>query len=328
MPDSEIRYIFTMEMEGCNYYFAFYENGLVYAEAYNHITDETAYEMAKWYMNEKGYVVIATGDGVSLEFAINDDGYTLTLIDMPNGSDRPNDDQPGDSWEENIPDDSFGEIESKPDYDEPFYCTHESCSIMSEQAPTCVDYGAVFYECNNCGVTFEESIMPFGHIFGELTIIHKPTQDKHGEGEVTCERCMEVVIVPVIWDPNGEYYYCTHPETDLKVWYNSTCIDDGAGELYCVVCGEVVVSEYYIPATGHAWNSEIVVEPTPKNDGLVRNYCMVCDYCEEHSISYEEWNGMTGEGGPEESLPEEVLPVIPMDKVEIYDDEYSYSFAG
>ena len=55
---------------------------------------------------------------------------------------------------------------------------------------------------------------------------------------------------------------------------------------------------------------------------------MVCDYCEEHSISYEEWNGMTGEGGPEESLPEEVLPVIPMDKVEIYDDEYSYSFAG
>ena len=323
----KIVYLYYEIKYGYELVYEFYDNDAIYAEM-NDGEGRTESALANWYMTEEGIIEIVYEGKVVEQFTVSEDGYTVIPIDMPNGSDRPNDDQPGDSWEENIPDDSFGEIESKPDYDEPFYCTHESCRIMFEQAPTCVDYGAVFYECNNCGVTFEESIMPFGHIFGELTIIHKPTQDKHGEGEVTCERCMEVVIVPVIWDPNGEYYYCTHPETDLKVWYNSTCIDDGAGELYCVVCGEVVVSEYYIPATGHAWNSEIVVEPTPKNDGLVRNYCMVCDYCEEHSISYEEWNGMTGEGAPEESLPEEVLPVIPMDKVEIYDDEYSYSFAG
>ena len=62
--------------------------------------------------------------------------------------------------------------------------------------------------------------------------------------------------------------------------------------------------------------------PTPEVDGVMDIYCQVCGYFETHSLSYEEWRGMTGEELPKEDY-EIILPLVSMDKVEIYDDVYN-----
>jgi hypothetical protein len=312
----EISYSYYEAMYGYELIYEFYANGEIYAEMNDSESGRTESALANWYMTEEGIIEIVYEGKVVEQFTVSEDGCTVTPIDMPNGSDRPNDDQPGDSWGEDSE-------EIKPGYDDswkpedPYYCAHENYTECSVNDPTCVDYGSVVCVCDDCGITFENKIIPFGHIFGELTIIHEPTQDKHGEGKVTCERCMEVVTVPVIWDPNGEYYYCTHSETDLKVWYNSSCLDDGAGELYCVTCGEVVIYEYIIPATGHSWDYEVVIVPTPESEGFVRLYCQQCGFCQEYSISYEEWSGSAEEDfiGDSDSMVE-----FPAGKEEIYND--------
>ncbi len=65
-----------------------------------------------------------------------------------------------------------------------------------------------------------------------------------------------------------------------------TCTQDGkAGGIYCSVCGEIIVEQKVIRATGHSYSEwEVTVEPTLTELGKKERTCSICNATEEVTI--------------------------------------------
>ena len=284
ISESEIRYIFDMEIDGMKLHYDFYTNGVVYAQAFDSESGKTMTVEALWQFNEMGFVEIVSEGEVAEQFTVNEDDYTLTPVD--NSSDP-----------------------EEPDYPVEDVCKHENVVEEFIQEPTCVDDGVVVFRCDVCGITFENKIVAFGHDLGELEITIPPeSPDQLGEGTMFCYRCSEVIIVTVIYDPNGEHYPCTHSETEVKPAVESTCNATGWGEEYCILCGIIVNPYYILPLAEHSWDYKVISEPTLETSGTIELSCQNCGYSMTQPISYDQWKEITEGYVPEESVPEVELP--------------------
>ncbi|MBR4848170.1 MAG: hypothetical protein IKV07_02295, partial [Bacteroidaceae bacterium] len=72
---------------------------------------------------------------------------------------------------------------------------------------------------------------------------------------------------------------CKHKETVTDAAVAPTCTETGLTEgSHCVKCGEAVVAQQTVPATGHKEVLQEAVAPTCTEDGLSAGvYCSVCN---------------------------------------------------
>lgn len=113
-----------------------------------------------------------------------------------------------------------------------------------------------------------------GHNFGEWTVSVAPTcQDEGVETRVckSCKKIQERTLDTV--DHNWQKYFTVDEEP--------TCTDIGVAYIYCDDCDETC-DTYYIPATEHCFGaSEIIDYADCETDGLVVRMCKYCDETEE-----------------------------------------------
>lgn len=116
-----------------------------------------------------------------------------------------------------------------------------------------------------------------GHNFGEWTVTEEPTcQDEGVETRVckSCKKTQERTLNTV--DHNWQKFYTVDEEP--------TCTDIGVAYIYCDDCDETC-DTYYIPATEHCFGaSEIIDYADCETDGLVVRMCKYCDETEEIEI--------------------------------------------
>ena len=113
-----------------------------------------------------------------------------------------------------------------------------------------------------------------GHNFGEWTVSVAPTcQDEGVETRVckSCKKIQERTLDTV--DHHWQKYFTVDEEP--------TCTDIGVAYIYCDECDETC-DTYYIPATEHCFGeSEIIDYADCETDGLVVRMCKYCDETEE-----------------------------------------------
>lgn len=116
-----------------------------------------------------------------------------------------------------------------------------------------------------------------GHNFGEWTVTEEPTcQDEGVETRVckSCKKTEERTIDTV--DHHWQKYFTVDEEP--------TCTEIGVAYVYCDDCDETC-DTYYIPATDHCFDaSEIIEYADCETDGLVVRMCKYCDETEEIEI--------------------------------------------
>lgn len=116
-----------------------------------------------------------------------------------------------------------------------------------------------------------------GHNFGEWTVTEEPTcQDEGVETRVckSCKKTEERTLDTV--DHHWQKYFTVDEEP--------TCTDIGVAYIYCDDCDETC-DTYYIPATDHCFDaSEIIEYADCETDGLVVRMCKYCDETEEIEI--------------------------------------------
>lgn len=116
-----------------------------------------------------------------------------------------------------------------------------------------------------------------GHNFGEWTVTEEPTcQDEGVETRVckSCKKTEERTLDTV--DHHWQKYFTVDEEP--------TCTEIGVAYVYCDDCDETC-DTYYIPATDHCFGaSEIIDYADCETDGLVVRMCKYCDETEEIEI--------------------------------------------
>ena len=189
---------------------------------------------------------------------------------------------------------------------------------VSKEA-TCIEEGEKTYTCNRCNKNKTENISKIPH-----SIVIDPeepaTCTKAGKTEGShCSVCGEIVIPQKIIQTTGEHswnsgslvkaalctqngeiqYTCTkcglkrtetvkalgHKKvTDKSI--EATCEKEGKTEgSHCSICGEVLVSQKTIPATGHSWSNWITVKnASVSSEGAQQRTCSKCGKLENKNI--------------------------------------------
>ena len=152
-----------------------------------------------------------------------------------------------------------------------------------ETAPTCTEAGYTTYTCSVCGDSYkDDEKAALGHTEGKAVIENKK--------DATC-------VSPYTYD---EVVYCTvcdaelsrktitegvvsgHTEEIIK-GTPATCISDGTSDgKKCSVCGEILVAQEVLPATGHnmgktPYKTTSVTCKTPRTEYYK---CKNCDFTE------------------------------------------------
>lgn len=189
---------------------------------------------------------------------------------------------------------------------------------VSKEA-TCIEEGEKTYTCSRCNKNKTENISKTPH-----SIVIDPeepaTCTKAGKTEGShCSVCGEIVIPQKIIQTTGEHswnsgslvkaalctqngeiqYTCTkcglkrtetvkalgHKKvTDKSI--EATCEKEGKTEgSHCSICGEVLVSQKTIPATGHSWSNWITVKnASVSSEGAQQRTCSKCGKLENRNI--------------------------------------------
>lgn len=113
-----------------------------------------------------------------------------------------------------------------------------------------------------------------GHNFGEWTVSVAPTCQDEGVETRVCKSCKKTQERPLnTVDHNWQKFYTVDEEP--------TCTEIGVAYIYCDDCDETC-DTYYIPATEHCFGaSEIIDYADCETDGLVVRMCKYCDETEE-----------------------------------------------
>ena len=135
--------------------------------------------------------------------------------------------------------------------------------------PTCTEAGEKTYTCKACGERKTETIEATDHQWDEGTVTTEPTCTKAGEKTYTCEACGETKTD--IIEATG------HTEEILPA-VAATCVENGLTEgKKCSVCGEILIPQEEIKATGHSWDQgRVTIKPTCTKEGVRTYTCTVC----------------------------------------------------
>ncbi len=134
--------------------------------------------------------------------------------------------------------------------------------------PTCTEQGYTTHTCA-CGDSYVDSYVDAtGHSYGEWVETKAPTCTEKGEETRTCH-CG--------YSESHAVAAAGHKEVmdPAKV---PTCTETGLTEgKHCDLCGEVLVKQETVAATGHAWGDWVTtVEPTEETEGEAQRTCATC----------------------------------------------------
>ena len=176
--------------------------------------------------------------------------------------------------------------------------------------PTCSDFGFTTYTCENCGDSFVgDHVAAAGHKdedadyycdVCEEDLCTEHTEETVAGKEATCtetgltegKKCsvckrtlLEQEVIPAAGhkDENADYKcdvceenLCTEHEDVIDKAVDPDCENTGltAGK-HCGLCGEVIVAQEVIPATGHDYKG-VVTDPTCSDFGFTTYTCENC----------------------------------------------------
>ncbi len=138
-------------------------------------------------------------------------------------------------------------------------------------APTCQDEGVETRVCKSCKKIQERTLDTVDHHWQKyFTVDEEPTCTDIGVAYIYCDDCDETCDTYYI--PATEHCF---GESELIDY--ADCETDGLVVRMCKYCDET--EEIVIPALGHCWTDEKVVDFEPTNDSYVQKsyHCLYCD---------------------------------------------------
>ena len=186
---------------------------------------------------------------------------------------------------------------------------------IGQKAPKCTEDGWVLYKCFGCGDTYYETLPATGHDWldvsyawadgdGSVTATRICKNDAtHTESETaattsavtkaaTCTETGEMLLTASF--ANASFATQTKVVATPALGHTevvdpavaATCTEPGMTEgKHCSVCGEVLVAQQAVPATGHTWDKGVVtVEPTIDAEGIMTCTCTVCGVTKTEAI--------------------------------------------
>ena len=149
--------------------------------------------------------------------------------------------------------------------------------VLTETPPTCTDIGHKVYTCSTCSDTYTEEIPTDGHKYNSGEITKKPTCTESGVTTFTCTVCGHTYT---------EAIEATGHTAVVDAAKAPTCTETGLTEgSHCSVCGEVIVAQTEVAATGHSYNS-VVTAPTCDKAGYTTHTCTACgDYYTDSEVA-------------------------------------------
>lgn len=138
-------------------------------------------------------------------------------------------------------------------------------------APTCQDEGVETRVCKSCKKTQERNLNTVDHNWQKFyTVDEEPTCTERGVAYIYCDDCDETCDTYYI--PATEHCF----EASEIIDY-ADCETDGLVVRMCKYCDET--EEIVIPALGHCWTDEKVVDLAPTKDsyGQKSYHCLYCD---------------------------------------------------
>ena len=159
------------------------------------------------------------------------------------------------------------------------YAAHTPATLEAV-APTCTETGLTEGSaCSVCGeiLVAQQVIEASGHDFGEWILTTDPGCVTPGEETRYCENCDEYETRGVA--PTG-HTSVTDEATD------PTCTESGLTEgSHCSVCGEILVAQQTIEATGHEFGEwTLTTEPGCVTPGEETRYCANCDETDTREV--------------------------------------------
>ena len=149
--------------------------------------------------------------------------------------------------------------------------------------PTCtVDGLTEGKRCTACGSTLTpQTVVPAkGHTYGEWTVTVAPTEDKEGTKRRDCVDCdaYETDTVASLSHDHSRWDVITLEGRA------ATCTVNGLTEgKKCSGCGETLVAQQVIPASGHTYDT-VIVPATCTSDGYAVHTCACGDtYTDSHT---------------------------------------------
>lgn len=138
-------------------------------------------------------------------------------------------------------------------------------------APTCQDEGVEIRVCKSCKKIQERTLDTVDHHWQKyFTVDEEPTCTDIGVAYIYCDDCDETCDTYYI--PATEHCFGESEIIDY-----ADCETDGLVVRMCKYCDET--EEIVIPALGHCWTDEKVVDFEPTNDSYVQKsyHCLYCD---------------------------------------------------
>ena len=149
--------------------------------------------------------------------------------------------------------------------------TEGAVVVENEKAATCTaegSYDNVVY-CTVCNAELSRNTVTVDKIAHAYdAVVTAPTCTAKGYTTYTCTACGDSYVADEV-DALG------HTEETL-VAVAPTCTETGLTEgKTCSVCGEILVAQTEVPATGHSYNA-VVTPPTQSDRGYTTYTCSVC----------------------------------------------------
>ncbi|MBP3570477.1 MAG: hypothetical protein J6M42_00825, partial [Clostridia bacterium] len=143
--------------------------------------------------------------------------------------------------------------------------------IDAAVAPTCTETGLTEgRHCSVCNAILaaQTTVSATGHSYA--SVVTAPTCTAEGYTTHTCTKCDHTYT-------DSQTPAKGHTEQTLTA-VPPTCTEDGFAEgVKCAVCGEILTSQGWIPATGHSYGS-VVMSPTCTTGGYTTHTCSVCGH--------------------------------------------------
>ncbi len=148
--------------------------------------------------------------------------------------------------------------------------------------PTCTEQGYTTHTCK-CGNSYVDTYTEAtGHTYGEWYTTKEPTESAQGEKRRDCSNC-DAYETSVLAALDHDHYRW---ETIVLEAKKPTCTVSGLTEgSKCSKCGEILVSQNTVPATGHSFGDWFVTKtPTCTEAGEEKRECANCDHFETRVV--------------------------------------------
>ena len=134
--------------------------------------------------------------------------------------------------------------------------------------------------CTVCGAKLASAT---GHSFGEWYTTKEPTEAEKGEKRRDCANCDEYETTPIAALAHSHDNWDTITIKAVEPTCTTTGLTEGKK---CSGCGEILVDQKVVPATGHTMGSwKQTQAPTCTVAGTEKRECSECDHEETRSVA-------------------------------------------